>query len=166
MILLFHCPPGVRAGDKTARWRERQPPIYCPFDDIYMSGGLNSSWNPFVPVEIRSPRTALLPSPDCPLAAIQNLVLRCPSLNPIGNRPFIAAGPLGVASVCTPSKWHNVKFQPDFLSSGWSLTRARGGIGRRARLRIWSRKGWRFKSSRAHHLSWIEKAAAPGAKAG
>src|SRR5215471_13630691 len=25
--------------------------------------------------------------------------------------------------------------------------------GRRARLRIWSRKGWRFKSSRAHHLA-------------
>ena len=30
--------------------------------------------------------------------------------------------------------------------------RARGGIGRRARLRIWFRKEWRFKSSRAHHL--------------
>src|SRR6266699_1691347 len=29
--------------------------------------------------------------------------------------------------------------------------------GRRSRLRIWSRKGWRFKSSRAHHSRTSKK---------
>src|SRR6266700_5461803 len=32
--------------------------------------------------------------------------------------------------------------------------------GRRSRLRIWSRKGWRFKSSRAHHPLTIKANAA------
>src|SRR5438105_15176366 len=34
--------------------------------------------------------------------------------------------------------------------------------GRRSRLRIWSRKGWRFKSSRAHHLFFRRKRALDG----
>ncbi len=36
----------------------------------------------------------------------------------------------------------------------------RGGIGRHARLRIWCRKVWRFKSSRPHH-TYIRKSTLP-----
>lgn len=35
----------------------------------------------------------------------------------------------------------------------WPVFRASGEIGRRASLRSWSRKGWRFKSSLAHKLA-------------
>jgi hypothetical protein len=57
----FHCPNRVRAGDKTARWRERQPPIYCPFDNICISGGLNSSLN----AHFHARRKSTHPEPRC-----------------------------------------------------------------------------------------------------
>src|SRR6201994_4888422 len=39
---------------------------------------------------------------------------------------------------------------------------ARGGIGRRARLRLWFRKAWRFKSSRPHHfINAVKKMSSP-----
>ncbi len=35
------------------------------------------------------------------------------------------------------------------LKAGWMASES-GGIGRRARLRIWSRKGWGFESPLSH----------------
>src|ERR1051326_2296935 len=46
---------------------------------------------------------------------------------------------------------------PKVMSPEYSVGNARKSVlrawrnGRRARLRIWSRKGWEFKSPRAHH---------------
>ena len=50
-----------------------------------------------------------------------------------------------------PQKWSDPISHSPKLTAATKAGCARGGIGRHARLRIWFRKDWRFKSSRAHH---------------